>query len=278
MLMRFGVALMCATMVLAPLCALGQTPPPQVPVQREAIGALVAQMAPSPTDQAAVYYLGFAGFGEQAVFRKEEELASSVFGARFGSARRSLELVNDAHDLKTYPLATYGNLRFALQSIGNRMNRERDLLVLMLTSHGNRDGLALTNGPVVRDTLAPRDLQRVLDEAQIRWRVIVVSACFSGVFIPPLQSDTTLVMTAADENHTSFGCADNRDLTWFGEALLQDALPQACSLSFAFQDASWLIRRHEAEQGLAHSNPQISLGAQMSDKLDQLDITGRKCR
>jgi len=158
------------------------------------------------------------------------------------------------------------------------MNRDRDVLVLMLTSHGNREGLAVTDGPLIRDALAPSDLQRVLDEAQIRWRVIVVSACYSGVFIPKLQSDTTLVITAADENHTSFGCADNRDLTWFGEALLQDALPQACSLSFAFQDASWLIRRREAEQGMIHSNPQMFIGAQMQEKLDQVDITSRKCR
>jgi hypothetical protein len=148
----------------------------------------------------------------------------------------------------------------------------------MLTSHGNTDGLAVTNGNLIQDVLAPSDLQRVLDEAKIRWRVIVVSACFSGVFIPPLSSGTTVIITAADANHSSFGCADNRDLTWFGEALLQDALPQACSLSFAFDDTSYLIRRREAQQGVAHSYPQLSLGDQMRDKLDEVDVTGRKCR
>jgi hypothetical protein len=274
----FATALMCATMVLAPLRARGQMPPPQAPVQRELIDAAVAHMAPSPADRAAVYYVGFAGFGEQPVFRKEEELAISVFGTRFGSALRSLELVNDIHDRRTYPLATYGNLRFAVQSIGHRMDRERDVLVLMLTSHGNADGIAVTNGPVIQDVLSPSDLQRVLDEAHIRWRVIVVSACFAGVFIPQLQSDTTLIITAADAGHTSFGCADNRDLTWFGEALLQDALPEACSLPSAFEDARFLIRRRESEQGVTHSNPQLYLGVQMREKLGQVDTPGVHCR
>jgi hypothetical protein len=271
-------ALMCATVVLAPLDVRGQAPAAQAPVQRQLIDAAVSQMAPSPAGRAAVYYVGFAGFGEQTVFRKEEELAISVFGTRFGSALRSLELVNDIHDRRTYPLATYGNLRFAVQSIGNRMDRERDVLVLMLTSHGNADGIAVTNGPVVHDVLSPSDLQRVLDEAQIRWRVIVVSACYAGVFIPQLQSDTTLIITAADAGHSSFGCADNRDLTWFGEALLQDALPEACSLPAAFEDASYLIRRRESEQGVMHSNPQLYLGAQMRDKLGEVDTPGRHCR
>jgi hypothetical protein len=246
-------------------------------VQRQLIEAAVQQMAAPPPGQAAVYYVGFAAYGEQTVFRKEEELAISVFGTRFGSALRSLELVNDVHDRRTYPLATYGNLRFALQAIGSRMDRARDVLVLMLTSHGNGEGIAVTNGPLVHDVLAPNDLQRVLDQAGIRWRVIVVSACYAGVFIPALRSETTAIITAADAGHSSFGCADNRDLTWFGEALLQDALPQACSLSFAFEDASFLIRRREGEQGVMHSNPQMSLGAQMPEKLQQVDITGRKC-
>jgi hypothetical protein len=277
LIMRFSTALLCAAMLLAPH-ARGQTPPHEVPAQRELIEAAVSQMAPSEKGQASVYYVGFAAFGEQTVFRKEEELAISVFGTRFGSALRSLELVNDVHDRRTHPLATYLNLRYALNAIAKRMDLDRDVLVLMLTSHGNADGIAVTNGNLFREVLAPSDLEGLLDEAKIRWRVIVVSACYSGVFIPPLESDTSVVITAADSNHSSFGCADNRDLTWFGEALLQDALPDACSLSFAFEDTSYLIRRREGEQGLVHSNPQISLGTQMKDKLDEIDITGRKCK
>ncbi|HTY48448.1 MAG TPA: C13 family peptidase [Steroidobacteraceae bacterium] len=231
-------------------------------------------MAPSPADHAVVYYLGFAGYGEQKVFRKEEELAHGMFAARFGAASRSLQLVNDVRDRRTYPLATYDNFRLAVDEIGRRMHRDRDVLLLMITSHGNdENGVAITNGRLADDALSPKDVQQVLDEARIRWRVIVVSACYAGIFIPRLRSDTTLIMTAADSRHSSFGCADDRDLTYFGEALLQDALPHACSLPAAYEDARRIIRRRESEEGEVHSNPQLYLGRRMRAKLAQLDST-----
>ncbi len=112
-----------------------------------------------------------------------------------------------------------------MNAIGRRMHRDRDTLVLMLTSHGNdTDGIAITNGRMREDALSPEDVRKILGEARIRWRVIIVSACYSGIFIPVLKNDSTLIMTAADSRHSSFGCDDTRDLTYFGEALLHDAL------------------------------------------------------
>jgi len=48
------------------------------------------------------------------------------------------------------------------------------------------------------------------------WRVISVSACCSGSWIAPLAGDTALVMTAADADHTSYGCGRRSELTFFG--------------------------------------------------------------
>ena len=53
---------------------------------------------------------------------------SQVFGARFAVANRSLLLVNDVHDRRTYPLATFENLRTAVNAIGRRMHPDRDTL------------------------------------------------------------------------------------------------------------------------------------------------------
>lgn len=229
-------------------------------------------MAPRAASTANVFFLGFAGYGEQRVFRKEAELARRVFGERFGSLQHSVELVNDVRDRTTYPLATYDNFRDALELIGRRMNRAEDVLVLVLTSHGSaEDGMAITNGRLADDALSPRDLRRALDAARIRWRVIVASACYAGIFIRPLRSDTTLIMTAADSRHSSFGCADDRDLTYFGEALLKDSMPQTCSLEDAFLRARTLIRRRENDEGEIHSNPQIFVGARMRAKLRTLE-------
>jgi hypothetical protein len=235
------------------------------------VAAEVDRLAPRVPGTTNVFFLGFAGYGEQRVFRKEAELARRVFGDRFGSLQRSVELVNDVRDRTTYPLATYDNFREALELIGRRMQRE-DVLVLVLTSHGSaEDGLAVTNGSLADDALSPRDVRRALDAAGIRWRVVIASACYAGIFIRPLRTDTSLIMTAADARHSSFGCADDRDLTYFGEALLKDSMPSACSLEEAFAHARVIIRRRENDEGEIHSNPQLYVGARMRAKLRELD-------
>jgi hypothetical protein len=259
--------------------ALSTLTPPPAAAQRQTLLASVARMERGNSASGDVYFVGFAGYGEQRVFRKEAELARQVFGMRFATTNRSLLLVNDIHDRRSYPLATFDNLRTAVNAIGRRMHPDRDTLVLMLTSHGNdEDGIAITNGKMPEDALSPQDVRKILNESHIRWRVIIVSACYSGIFIPPLKNDTTLIMTAADARHSSFGCDDTRDLTYFGEALLQDALPHACSLGQAYADTARIIRGRETEEGDIHSNPKLFVGPKMQARLPQLEAAAaRSC-
>jgi hypothetical protein len=247
-----------------------RAPPP--PVQRQTLLTTVARMDHGNAAGGDVYFVGFAGFGEQQVFRKEAELARRVFAARFATGNRSLLLVNDIHDRRTYALATFENLRVAVNAIGRRMRADRDTLVLMLTSHGNdEDGIAITNGKMPEDALSPQDVRKILNESHIRWRVIIVSACYSGIFIPVLKNDSTLIMTAADARHSSFGCDDTRDLTYFGEALLRDALPRACSLEQAYTAMARIIRQRETDEGEIHSNPTLFVGPRMQARLPLIE-------
>jgi hypothetical protein len=253
-------------------------PPPRAQ-QHQTLITAVSRMDRGNAAAGDVYFVGFAGYGEQKVFRKEAELAQRVFGSRYAAGNRSLLLVNDIHDRRSYPLATFDNLRTAVNAIGRRMHPDRDTLVLMLTSHGNdEDGIAITNGKMPEDALSPEDVRKILNESHIRWRVIIVSACYSGIFIPVLKNDSTLIMTAADARHSSFGCDDTRDLTYFGEALLQDALPHACSLNQAYGDTARIIRQRETEEGDIHSNPKLFVGPRMQERLPQLDAAAaRSC-
>ena len=57
-----------------------KAPPAQA--QRHALIATVDQMDRDNAAGGDVYFVGFAGFGEQKVFRTEAELARRVFGAR----------------------------------------------------------------------------------------------------------------------------------------------------------------------------------------------------
>jgi hypothetical protein len=236
--------------------------------QPDRIANAVGTMAPQRPGVVDTYFVGFAGDGAQSVFREEARFGANVFAKRYGTGRRTLQLINDNTDRDTYPLATVSGLHYALQLLADDMDKEEDVLVLLLTSHGSReDGIAVRNGGLPLADLQPQDLRSALDDSGIKWRVVIVSACYSGIFLEPLKSDSTLVITAADADHTSFGCEDDRDLTYFGEAFLRDALPGAPSLEAAFGKARKLIAERERAEQLTPSNPQIFTGSAIRRKL-----------
>lgn len=234
----------------------------------------VQHMAPRQPDKPNVFYVGFAGDGEQGIFRREALYARAVFADHFGSGDHSVELINDDDDRDSYPIATVTGLQQALKLVASRMNTAEDVLILMLTSHGSQDGLAVVNGGLPLVQLDPAELEHALAASGIKWRVIIVSACYSGVFMDALKSDDTLIATAADATHSSFGCDDDRDLTYFGEAFLRDAVPGAQSLEDAFMKAADRIQRRETTEHKIHSNPQLFIGARMRAKLAALEAAG----
>ena len=235
------------------------------------IAAAVQRVRPAQRGKAGVYFVGFAGDGDPALFRREAQFASEVFGTRFGSEGRSVLLVNDLEDRDSYPLASVAGLGQTLRLLSTRMDPDNDVLVLFLTSHGSQDGLEVQNGSLPLAQLAPSDLRELLDASAIRWRIIVVSACYAGVFFDELKGETTAIVTAADADHTSFGCEDDRDLTWFGEAFLKESLPGSASLEEAFHRASALIAQREDAGHEVHSNPQLYVGELMKRKLAELE-------
>ncbi len=234
----------------------------------------IASLAPSADASPAAYFLGFAGMGEQRVFAEEIKLAAAVVGKSFGSAGRSVLLVNDARDADTLPLANPTALRYALQGIAAKMHVDRDVLFLSLSSHGSDDAtISVSNGPLLLNDLSAEDLADALQASGIKWRVIVVSACYSGSFIEPLKNDSTAVITASSADRTSFGCSDDRDLTYFGEAFYRDSLPKADSLRQAYEIARAAIRQREMSEGITASRPQAYFGTQIEAQLQRLQAT-----
>lgn len=233
--------------------------------------AAVEHLVPRSPRNPNVFFLGFAGDGEQSIFKREALYAEQVLGEHFGSEDRSVQLINDNDDRDSYPIASVSGLQQTLKLIASRMDVEQDVLVLMLTSHGSRDGLEVVNGSLPLVQLSPVELQHALDESGIKWRVVIVSACYAGVFIDALKGDDTLVVTAADADHSSFGCDDDRDLTYFGEAFLKDSVPSTKTIEEAFKKAAVLIKQRETSEHKTPSNPQMSVGAHMHDKLAQVE-------
>lgn len=248
-------------------------PPELVNRQPAMIDAQVRAISEHSPPGPRGYFLGFAGVGEERVFAQEIQLAGQRFGARFGLADRSLMLVNDQRDLESYPLASVAALRYALKALGRVMDDD-DVLFLALSSHGWKDAtIAISNAGMRPDALSATDLAAMLDEAGIRWRVIVVSACYAGSFIKPLADDHTILITAAAKNRPSFGCGADSELTYFGEAFYRDALPDAPTLRQAFESAKREISSREKAERERASNPQSWFGELMEQKLDSLNAT-----
>ena len=111
----------------------------------------------------------------------------------------------------------------------------------------------------------------MLHASGIKWKVLVISACYSGAFIEPLKDDHTLIITATDANNTSFGCGSGENLTWFGKAYFDDALRRTRSFTEAFGFARQAVAQREREQKYTASNPQMYVGAAIKDKLTGLE-------
>lgn len=220
-----------------------------------------------------VYSITFAPYAEEDVFRNESALVDGVMQQRFGAAGRSIQLVNHRDTARERPWATPLNLQRTIARVGELMDRDEDLLFVHLTSHGAQNGtLSAYIWPLTVDGLTPAMLKTALDAAGVRWRVLSVSACYSGSWIAPLADSNTLVMTAADAEHTSYGCGKNSELTFFGRAMFYEELRRTWSFEDAHARARDVIARREREAGKqdGYSNPQIAVGAALRAPLARL--------
>lgn len=208
-----------------------------------------------------LFSIGFAGDGSQKVFRNEVEYFDRLMANRFNAAQRTVALINAPETVNQIPLASLSNLRTALAGVAARMDTSEDLLVLFLTSHGSEDHQLLVSlEPLPLRQIRPGDLRAALDDAGIRWRVVIVSACYSGGFIDALRDPDTLVITAARSDRTSFGCGSDSKITWFGRAFLTQALNKTIDFEHGFDLANKQIREWELAQGETPSVPQLAGG------------------
>ncbi|WP_111884778.1 C13 family peptidase [Acinetobacter sp. CFCC 11171] len=217
------------------------------------------------------YFLGVAGASYQDVFKLEIERIKEQFDTRFGTYGRSVELINNPATRTEIPLASKTSMELALRRIGQQMNRESDVLFLYMTSHGLPNVFEMENAPLDLAQVDPKWLKEALDASGIRWRVIVISSCYSGSFIPALQNDNTLIITASAADRQSFGCSNEAEYTYFGRAFFDQAMREQTSIQAAFNETKATVAKWEAAQGFEPSEPQWSMGKNMALMLPQLE-------
>lgn len=251
-----------------------------------------------------VFVVSFGGDADLDVFMKDTLYARAVLEQRFGAQGRSLALLNNPNMLKelplsyvnnmdrmftylnqqaaqagavqptqpqiNYPMATAANLARALKAIGAKADPKQDMLILTLSSHGAQNGELYVHfrGVPLRQ-ISGESLRQMLDESGFRYRVVVISACYSGKFIPLLKNDDTIVITSSREDRVSYGCGADNKLTEFSRAFFRHGLQDTGSFEKAFEKAKEIISAYEAEMPLLPaSEPQISVGKNIKAYLE----------
>jgi hypothetical protein len=238
------------------------------PSQAALLQAAIARLPPQKPGTTDIYALGVAGWSDLDVFAKEIDGAFIALAQILPIQDRTLRLVNHHETGETFPLASRRNFAAAVHAIGQLIDKDEDVLLLVMSSHGTAGGFSLQLPGGSSQVLTPHEVKGVLDGEGIKNRVVIVSACFSGTFVQPLANDNTIVLTAADANSTSFGCAAGRDWTYFGDALFRQGLQPGTNLKRAFDHARILIQGWEMMDRLPPSNPQGHFGPALVERLD----------
>ncbi len=184
----------------------------------------ISALAPQTKGVTDIYAIGIAGWATQDVFRNELAGALAVTGKAL-PLNGMVRLINSAETAKEIPLASRQNFATAVRAVAGVMDKDEDVLFLFMTSHGGKGGIALQL-PSVLVEFSPQEVAAVLNKEGIKNRVVIVSACYSGIFVKPLANENTIVLTAADAKRSSFGCAERPGLDLFRRCLVQSK-PQA---------------------------------------------------
>jgi len=125
-----------------------------------------------------------------------------------------------------------------------------------LTSHGDDQGIGIGD-----DLLSPRGLAGMLHDAcGDRPAVVIVSACYSGVFVERLKAPNRIVLTAAAKDRSSFGCGETDQFTFFDTCTVENLPGAGDFATFAKKTIACVAAREKKEEVDQPSNPQLAVG------------------
>ena len=213
------------------------------------------------------YFLGYSPDARQDVFIRESVATREMIDRLFDTRERSLLLANHLSTYREHPLANNHNLQLALNGIASKMNPD-DILLLFLTGHGSKShtlGASFAN--MQFNDLSAGMLASMLEQSGIRWRIIFISACYSGGFIDALQNPYSVIITSASRDRQSAGCSNDSNSTWFTDAYFHQALSGKRSFIEAFELARSSLQKREQLAGIAASQPQIFIGEHIKKRI-----------
>lgn len=219
-----------------------------------ALLAFLVLLAAPALARPVIEIVAFGVSDELDVFRREAEQGAARL-AHYLGARAPVVRVNRRGRAEAGPAA----LRAAVSAAGARLDRDKDILVVFLIAHGTRAGLMVKAGKR-SETLSPADLGAILAASGVKHRIVIVSACYSGVFADALAGPETMVLTASDPWNPSFGCKPGARWTFFGEALFEKAMPAGGDWAAIFARTREHVAMLEDQRKYKPSNPQMAGG------------------
>jgi len=135
-----------------------------------------------------------------------------------------------------------------------------DGCLIYFSSHGNADGILL-NGHI----FSPAGLSSMVDDTcGKRPTVVILSACFSGVFLPALSDTNRVIMTAARRDRSSFGCTQNDKYPYYDDCILS-SWPQVSNFAALATAARVCVGKREiVEHAAPPSEPQMTVGGDIA--------------
>ncbi|HYC68003.1 MAG TPA: C13 family peptidase [Brevundimonas sp.] len=155
----------------------------------------------------------------------------------------------------------------ALAGVAEATSRTTRGCLLYFTSHGSPDGLVF--GPAA--TITPAAMAVLVRQwCGTRPTVVIVSACYSGVFTTALAAPNRMILTAARRDRTSFGCGAEETWPWFDGCIIE-SLPAATDfLALAAATRACVARKEQAAGITVPSEPQLFVGPEMQLRLPTL--------
>jgi Peptidase C13 family len=229
--------------------------------QHKRLDSAIAALQPQRPGTVDAYVVSI-GLDSDAVFGREATEAAKVLSRRYGAAGRTVFMAAGADEKATgIPQGSPSNLAVTLAAVAAKMNLKEDVLILFATTHGDPDsGLAYRDGDNGVGMIGPLRLANLLNVLGFERRMILLSACYAGIFLPHLTNENTVIMTAAASNRTSFGCSPGNDWTFFGDALINNGLRKPQAFDKAAEEAVTLIAKWESAKQLVASRPQTFVG------------------
>jgi hypothetical protein len=228
--------------------------------QHKRVGAALSGLAPERKGVVDAYVV-VAGIDADGVFGKEASEAAKVLSKRFDAVGRTITLTASPGS-GTDPFANPTNLSTVLGGVASKMNLKEDVLVLYTTSHGAPAiGIVFKDDPNEFGMISANRMAEMLNGLGVNRRIVMISACYSGSFVPPLKTDDSIVITAASAERSSFGCHPGNDWTFFGDALINGAMRTPMALDKTVDTAFKTISGWESSKGLTPSDPQVFIGS-----------------